>query len=144
MLINNYRQERKEKFMKLENLVFQKKSARGRGNAGRTYSYPNVCCSCVASGHGTKKTVFRFRSCDTLYDSNNYCVYALAGNRMYFMFCGESDSAYKLTVPTNTEQCKNKLRVLTVQYNKETSKFIRNEEYTPKLDNECGLWYIEY
>ena len=131
--------------MKLENLVFQKRSGFGsRSNASRTYSYPNVRCSSVCSGHGTKRTVFRFRGCDTLYDSNNYCVYALAGNRMYFMFCGESDSAYKLTVPAPYKNKKNKLRVLSVQYNKETSKFIRDKEYTPKLDNECGLWYIEY
>jgi len=130
--------------MKIENLVFQKKCRRGGySSVGRTYSYPNVCCSSMNKGHGTKKVVFRFRSCDTLYSSNNYCVYALAGNRLYFMFCGESDSAYKLTIPTNAKH-KNKLRVLSIQYNKETSKFIRDKEYTPKLDSDCGLWYIEY
>lgn len=127
--------------MKIENLIFQKKSIRGRSSVGRTYSYPNVCCSSVSNGHGTKKTVFRFRSCDSLYSSNNYCVYAIAGRRIYFMFCGESASAYKLTNPSKS---KKHLRVLTVMYNKETSKFIRDDEYTPKLDNECGLWYIEY
>lgn len=128
--------------MKLENLVFQKKSSKG-GFGCRNYSYPNVRCSAAHTGHGYKKTEFTFRACDTLYESNTHCVYAIAGNRIYFMFCGESNSAYKLTVPPHAKD-KARVRKLGIQYNKETSKFISDKEYTPKLDNECGLWYIEY
>lgn len=126
--------------MKLENLVFQKRSSKGSHSKGGNYSYPNVRCSSIANGHGKRRTVFKFRACDTLYESNTHCVYAIAGNRLYFMFCGDSDTAYKLTTLTRSK----KVRQLSVQYNKEISKFIRDEEYTPKLDNECGLWYIEY
>ena len=127
--------------MKFENLVFQNKSRKGNRGA-RNYAYPNVSCSSVKAGGSRRRVVFTFRACDTLYSSNNYCCYAIAGNRIYFMFCGESDSAYKLTkVPGSAKLEK---RQLGIQYNKETSKFISSKEYTPKLDNECGLWYIEY
>lgn len=128
--------------MKFENLVFQNKSRKGGSRGARNYAYPNVSCSGVKAGHGSsKRVVFTFRACDTLYSSNNYCCYAIAGNRIYFMFCGESDSAYKLMKVRSSAKEK---RQLGIQYNKETSKFISSKEYTPKLDNECGLWYIEY
>lgn len=123
--------------MKFENLVFQKKA--GGGARTYSYSYPNVTIRRGNSGGKRTKTVCTFRACDSLYESNTHCVYAIAGNRLYFMFCGDSKSAYKLFKPTNS-----KTYQMHVQYNKEISKFIRDKEYTPKLDNECGLWYIEY
>ena len=125
--------------MKMENLVFQKKCAWGGGHGN--YSYPNVTIKRMSSGHKEFRTKIAFRCCDNLYSSNKYCVYAIAGNRLYFMFCGDSRQAYKMHKPKGMTS---EYYYIAVQYNKEMSKFIRNEEYTPKLDNECGLWYIEY
>lgn len=124
--------------MKFENLVFQNKK-RG-GNRQVNTGYPNVYVSKTSCGNSKYRTRISFRCCDTLYSSNTHVVYAIAGNRLYFMFCGDSNQAYKLTFSNKTT----KVPFVVVQYNKEISKFIRDEEYTPKLDNECGLWYIEY
>lgn len=125
--------------MKLENLVFQTKKTMGRGSVNK--SYPNVRVSKISGGRPNRyRTRIVFRCCDTLYSSNTHVTYAIAGNRLYFMFCGYSNQAYKLRTASKTTT----IPCLTVQHNKEISKFIRDEEYTPKLDNECGLWYIEY
>lgn len=123
--------------MKLENLVFQNKKNVGRCLVNK--SYPNVRVSRVKNGNSGYRTRVAFRCCDTLYSSNNHVTYAIAGNRLYFMFCGDSNQAYSLKTPKNST-----IPVVTIQYNKEISKFIRDNEYTPKFDSECGLWYIEY
>lgn len=122
--------------MKLENLVFQNKKNVGLSSVNK--SYPNVRVSKAKGGRGSYRTRIAFRCCDTLYSSNTHVTYAIAGNRLYFMFCGDSRQAYKIS------NLNKSIPILIIQYNKEISKFIRNDEYTPKLDNECGLWYIEY
>lgn len=124
--------------MKLENLCFQNKKTVG-GKYRVNTSYPNVYVSRVKSGHKNYRTRVSFRACDTLYLSNAYATYAIAGNRLYFMFCGDSKQAYKLVKSSKSSS----VPCIIIQYNKEISKFIRDEEYTPKLDNECGLWYVE-
>ena len=122
--------------MKFENLVFQNK--KHVGSIPVNTSYPNVRVSRITAGRGYYRIRIAFRCCDKLYSSNTHVTYAIAGNRLYFMFCGDSKQAYKLG------NLNKRIPVLVIQYNKEISKFIRNDEYTPKLDNECGLWYIEY
>lgn len=122
--------------MKLENLTFSQK-----GSYGNRYLYtvPSVRISLYCQGK-RQSVVVSFYNCDNLYKSNTYCRYAIAGNRLYFMYCVKSESAYALSKLSKTS----KNRKFQVMYNKELSKFVRSGVYTPKLDNECGLWYIEY
>lgn len=123
--------------MKLDNLVFQKKRCSG-GRGGRL-GFPYIRVRMMKTGKFYKTKII-FGNCQQFYASNKCCVYAIAGNRLYFMWCGESSDAYKM----NKTSASSKGSVyIAIQYNKEVSKFIRDREYTPKLDNECGLYYIE-
>ncbi len=123
--------------MKFENLTFSCKSRRcGKRNR---YTVPSVRFSLQKLKKRGDLIVISFPMCDSMYTSNNHVRYAIAGNRCYFMFCGESEVAYKMT-KTGTS----KTNRIGVMYNKELSRFVRDIVYTPKLDNECGLWYVEY
>jgi len=137
--------------MKLENLTFCTKGS--NGNCQRI-SVPAVKVTLVKTG--TRKSVGKtavrvaFHSCAKLYASNNNCRYAIAGNRLYFMFTSSTDNSYKLGISTYHPRTLNykdnpelKVKSFTVAKDKELSKFVCKEHYTPNLDNECGLYYIE-
>ncbi len=123
--------------MKLDNLVFQKK--RCSGGLKSRLGFPYIRVRTMKTGKFSKTKII-FGNCQQFYSSNKYCVYAIAGNRLYFMWCGESLDAYKMIKTSASSKCS---VFIAVQYNKEVSKFIRDREYIPKLDNECGLYYIE-
>lgn len=131
--------------MKLENLVFQKKA---KNYAHVNLSYPNVKVTGVRTAGHRSGVRISFRMCASLYGNNTYCVYAIAGNRLYFMFSSESWDGYKLQIASSSKKSKSKpynpTKSFVISGNNEVSKFISAKEYTPKLDNECGLWYIEY
>ena len=131
--------------MKLENLTFCKKSRRfGHGRI----LVPSIKVTLVKSG-GRDKSMVRiaFHSCIDLYNSNTYCRYAIAGNRLYFMFSCSDDNSYKLSYSSHCRNHKYDERAaksIGVRRDRELSKFVSEDFYTPKLDNECGLYYIEY
>ena len=124
--------------MKLDNLVFKRKRCSGGSNS--CLEFPYVRVRKMKNGKYFRTKII-FGNCQQFYSSNKYCAYAIAGNRLYFRWCDESPDAYKM-LKTNT-MSKNTV-FFSVQYNnKEVSKFIRDKEYIPTLDNECGLYYIE-
>ena len=128
--------------MKLENLTFCKKSNCG----GSTIDVPAIKVTMNGKVGKQVRVRIAFHSCVDLYKSNTYCRYAIAGNRLYFMFTCSDDNSYNLKFSSHYSKVpdERRARSFTVTKDKELSKFAKSDYYTPKLDNECGLYYIEY
>lgn len=123
--------------MKLENLTFSTKAVMG----GRrlVYEYPVVRISQINEKHPSISIVFH--NCLNIYKTNTHCRFAIAGNRLYFMFSTKAKVAYSMTTPHNCT-ADTKRFVVATSVNGELTKFVNDNVYTPKLDEECGLYYI--
>lgn len=131
--------------MKLEELKFIGRALTGRyGHRHGNGIFPRVFVrKSKDSSSAVKPYRIRvaFHCCDNIILDNSYCVYSIINNRLYFKFLdNESECVgYKISKP---KSCYSKL--VMFRSTEALSKFVRDVEYKPKFDNECGLWYIEY
>ena len=123
--------------MKIENLSF---SVKGGASRGASYTTPTVRVRFMKVRNKQGICVYMYRM-SHIYKDAMYIRYARAGNRLYFLFTSSADKSYKMVIPCNSKQ--SDVRLLKIMSNDEVSCFVSDKGYTPKLDPECNLYYIE-
>lgn len=121
--------------MKLENLDFSVNPMSTRQKS----TVPAVSVRLTSKNNNiVKVTFYAFKD---FYGDKHYVRFAIAGNRLYFLFSVCKGVGHTLL------KCSSSVKSDTVFFNcasnKELSKFVDTRNlYTPKLDEECGLYYI--